>query len=121
MNKVKQLLNRNMVAIRLGIAIGVAFSLFNSVRTCKKVSKCLDGVSNAQERAFKSNWQRESRIRELRELIRDYEYRISIDRLHELKNELCELTGEEKPVKIYAGKWSMAIKEGFLHELLHSY
>ena len=73
------------ICLSIGWAIGW-FWHHEWVKPCKKASERPGEVSNAQEKAFKSEWEREG--------------------LWDLKNELCKLTGTEKPVKIYQGKWS---------------
>lgn len=80
----------------------------------KKVSEC-PGVEIARaELDFKSEWERESRIRVVKSLLSGYEKGfivLSQQGLWDLKNELCKLTRSEKPVKIYPAYWTL---EGYL-------
>lgn len=91
--------------------MGVSFGWFwyhEWVKTCKKVSECPGVASNEQEKAFKSEWERQARIRVVKSLLSGYEkgfIGLTQEGLCELKNELCKLTGTEKPVKIYNGRW----------------
>ena len=79
-----------------------------------KSSEC-PGVEIARaELDFKSEWERESRIRVVKSLLSGYEKGfivLSQQGLWDLKNELCKLTRSEKPVKIYPAYWTL---EGYL-------
>lgn len=76
--------------------------------TCKKASECAGEVSNKEELEFRKAWDRDSRIRDLKDKLKWYEMGIvSFEQqtIWNMKNELAKLTGTEKPVKIYQGKW----------------
>ena len=84
------------------------------VKPCKEVSGCPSDEIKRAELDFKSQWNKESRIREIKEDLRSVEKGtlvITGQRKLELKNELAKLTGTEKPVKIYPGHWTL---EGYL-------
>lgn len=108
MRKSKILLIQIIGCVALGTIIGLGWWLSDGGKTCEKVSDCPGGVSNAQEMAFKNNWERESRIRYIKELLIGYDKGIVIvskQGLYNLKNELYKLTDTEKPGKIYQGQW----------------
>ena len=92
--------------------IGISFGWFwhhEWVKPCKKVSERLVEVSNTQEKAFKSEWERQARTRYIKSVLASCEKGVLVltsNYKNELKNELCKLTRTEKPVKIYQGRWS---------------
>ena len=103
---------RNKLIIAGGIIIlatcwWVAWSEIDTY-TRKMVSDCPGGVSNTQEKTFKSDWDRQDRVRTIKNILsvaKAGTVGLSQQYIYDLKNELCKLTGTEKPVKIYAGKW----------------
>ena len=103
---------RNKLIIAGGIIIlGVCWWIaWNEIDTYtrKKVSACPGGVSNAQEKAFKSEWDRQDRVRTIKNILSAEKagtFGFSKQTIYDLKNELAKLTGTEKPVKIYQGQW----------------
>ena len=91
--------------------IGGSFGWFchhEWVKPCKKVSEHAGDEIKRAELDFKSECDRQARIRVVKSLLSGYEKGfIALGRqgFWDLKNELCKLTRTEKPVKIYAGKW----------------
>ena len=78
------------------------------VKPCKSESEQASVEINRIEFDFKNEWEREARIREIKALLLGYEkgyIGVARQTFYDLKNELAKLTGTEKPVKIYAGKW----------------
>ena len=78
------------------------------VKPCKKLSERAGDEIKRAELDFKSEWERQARIRGIKSVLWGYENRtriISQEYLWELKDELHRLMGDSKPVKVYQGKW----------------